>query len=71
MALEKASINEIYNNIKNPMDTAENDMKLFSVLVPSDARVSLIVLHWSFCPVGWIGGTSAVLVQFGQQRKPT
>jgi len=27
MALEKASINEIYNNIKNPMDTAENDMK--------------------------------------------
>ena len=27
MALEKASINEIYSSIKDPMQSAENDMK--------------------------------------------
>ena len=27
MTLAKASINEIYNNIKEPMNTAEDDMK--------------------------------------------
>ena len=27
MALQKASINEIYNSIKEPMNTAEDDMK--------------------------------------------
>jgi hypothetical protein len=27
MALQKASINEIYNSVQNPMKTAEDDMK--------------------------------------------
>ena len=27
MALQKASINEIYNSVKDPMKTAEDDMK--------------------------------------------
>jgi hypothetical protein len=40
MALEKASINEIYNSIKDPMKTAEDDMKTLLSSVQSGGDIT-------------------------------
>jgi hypothetical protein len=40
MALQKASINEIYNSVKDPMKTAEDDMKSLLSSVQSGGDIT-------------------------------